>query len=104
MFSYIQRDLLLQVEDRDSVSNRTDHSVAILGETQIPLAINCSEQVGKLQQTVRVRQFSFFFFLRSLKLLFASQEEKNLKSTSIQKHGNSTQSLVYKQVQINKMT
>lgn len=41
--------LLLQVEDRDSVPNWTDNNVAISGEVQISLAIDCAEQIGKLQ-------------------------------------------------------
>lgn len=41
--------LLLQVEDRDSVSHRTDDSVTVFGEVQVSLAINGPEQVGKLK-------------------------------------------------------
>lgn len=44
------QDLLFQVEHRDSVSDRTDHSVSIFGEAQVSLPVNCSEQVGKLQR------------------------------------------------------
>lgn len=46
--------LLLQVEDRDSVPNWTDNNVAISGEVQISLAIDCAEQIGKLQNKRKV--------------------------------------------------
>lgn len=50
------RDLLFQVEDGNSVSNRTDHGVSIFGEIQISLTVNSSEQVGKLQRGDEMRR------------------------------------------------
>lgn len=48
---YLFQDyVLFQVEHGESVSNGTDNCVAIFGEIQIPLTINCSEKIGKLEQ------------------------------------------------------
>lgn len=57
--------LLLQVEHRDSVSHRTDDRVSILGEVYVPLAVNGSQQVRKLQNNyvctyINIYRESFF--------------------------------------------
>lgn len=44
-------DLLLQVEHRDSVSDRTDHGVPVSGEAQVPLPVHGSEKVRELRRT-----------------------------------------------------